>query len=39
MKKIIDFEDDEGKSSHYGPYMLGFTCATRAETKRSDGVS
>jgi len=27
------------KSSHYGLYMLGFTCATRAETKRGDSVN
>jgi hypothetical protein len=32
---IIGFEEVEEKSSHYGLYMLGFTCATRVETKRS----
>jgi len=32
--KIIGFEEVEEKSSHYGLYMLGFTCATRVETKR-----
>jgi len=34
--EIIGFEEVEEKSSHYGLYMLGFTCATRVETKRSN---
>ena len=34
--KIIGFEEVKEKSSHYGLYMLGFTCATRAETKSSN---
>jgi len=34
---IIGFEEVEEKSSHYGLYMLGFTCATRVETKRRNG--
>ena len=37
--KIIGFEEEEEKSSHYGLYTLGFTCATRVETKGSNGVS
>ena len=35
---IIGFEEVEEKSSHYGLYMLGFTCATRVNTKRCDNV-
>jgi len=27
------------KSSHYGPNMLGFTCATKVNTKRGYSVS
>ena len=34
--KIISFEEVKEKSSHYGLYMLGFTCATRAETMGND---
>jgi len=33
---IIGFEEVGEKSSHYGLYTLGFTCATRAETEGSD---
>jgi len=29
----------EEKSSHYGLYMLGFTCATRVKTKRYKNVN
>jgi len=39
LKYLIDFGVDEEKSSHYGLYMLGFTCATRVETKSSYGVN
>jgi len=35
IKHLIDFGVDEEKSSHYGLYMLGFTCATRVETESS----
>jgi len=27
----------KGKSSHYGLHMLGYTCATKTDTKGSDG--
>jgi len=37
--KIIGFEEEEEKSSHYGLYILGFTCATKVNTKRCDGVN
>ena len=37
--KVISFEEEEEKSSHYGLYMLGFTCATRVKTEKSDSVS
>jgi len=36
---VVDFEEVEEKSSHYGLHTLGFTCATRVKTKRSDGAS
>jgi len=35
----IDLGVVEEKSSHYGLYMLGFTCATKADTKRDTNVS
>lgn len=34
--KITDFEEVREKSSHYGLHMLGFTRATRANTKRGN---
>ena len=37
--KVIGFEEEEEKSSHYGLYMLGLTCATRVKTEKSDSVS
>jgi len=36
---LIGFGEVEEKSSHYGLYMLGFTCATRVKTMGCDGVS
>jgi len=39
FRKIIGFGVVEEKSSHYGPYMLGFTCATRVKTMGCDSVS
>ena len=36
---IISCEVVEEKSSHYGLDMLGFTCATRAETMGRDSES
>jgi len=36
---MFDFVGVEEKSSHYGPDMLGFTCATKIKTKRCDGVN
>jgi len=34
QEKIISFKEEEEKSSHYGLYILGFTCATRVKTTR-----
>jgi len=35
---ITNFGEVREKSSHYGLYMLGFTRATRAKTKRCERV-
>ena len=37
--KFINFKEVEEKSSHYGLYKLGFTCATRVKTKRYNNVN
>ena len=31
---VIGLKGEKEKSSHYGLYVLGFTCATRAKTMR-----
>jgi len=36
LDAVICFEGVEEKSSHYGLYMLGFTCATRVKTMRNN---
>jgi len=37
MLRIACFAEEKEKSSHYGLNMLGYTCATRADSMRSDG--
>jgi len=32
----ICFVEEEEKSSHYGLYLLGYTCATKLKTKRGE---
>jgi len=37
--KNTDFGEVGEKSSHYGLYMLGFTRATKVNTKSTEGVT
>ena len=37
--KLTDFVEGRKKSSHYGLYTLGFTCATRVKTESSYRVN
>ena len=37
IKTPTCFAEVKGKSSHYGLNMLGYTCATRVNSMRSDG--
>jgi len=39
MRVVIYFEEVKEKSSHYGLYKLGFTCATRVDTKGCNSLS
>jgi len=36
---VVSFEEVKEKSSHYGLNTLGFTCATKVETKRGYSVN
>jgi len=39
QSRVIGIEEVEEKSSHYGLYILGFTCATRVKTIRRNSVN
>jgi len=39
IKRYVKFEEEKEKSSHYGLYKMGFTCATRVKTMSLDSVN